>query len=89
VSLVEGELRRIDGDTSGALSRFANAVEQAREGAWVSDVALAHELAARCRTSAAEARASFESARDAYASWGATAKAAQLAATLMSEPPAE
>jgi hypothetical protein len=75
VSLVEGELRRIEGDASGAFSRFVEAAEQAREGEWVNDEALARELASRCQSAVVAKRASLEAARDGYAAWGATAKA--------------
>ena len=82
VSLADGELRRIDGDVRGAFARFVEAAEQAREGGWTNDIALARELAARCQQGAAARRASLEAARDAYAAWGATAKVAQLEAQL-------
>ncbi len=82
VSLIEGELRRIDGDPSGAFARFVEAASLAREGEWINDIALARELASRCQKGAAAKRASLEAARDAYAAWGATAKAAQLDARL-------
>ena len=82
VSLAEGELRRIDGDPSGAFSRFVEAAEQAREGAWGNDIALARELASSCQQGTAAKRASLEAARDGYAAWGATAKVAQLSARL-------
>jgi hypothetical protein len=82
VSLVEGELRRIDGDPTGAFSSFVEAAEQAREGGWVNDIALARELASRCQKSLTAKRASLEAARDGYGAWGATAKVAQLDARL-------
>ena len=82
VSLVEGALRRIDGDTNGAFSRLVEAAEQARECDWVSDIALARELASTCQRSPGAKRASLEAARDAYAAWGAAAKVAQLSARL-------
>jgi predicted ATPase len=82
VSLVEGELRRIDGDPNAAFARFVEAAELAREGAWVNDVALARELASRCQRGTTAKRASLEAARDGYAAWGASAKAAQLDARI-------
>jgi predicted ATPase len=82
VSLVEGELCRIDGDRRGALARFKEAIALAREGAWVSDIALAHELAARCEERLDAKRASLVAAREGYAGWGAIAKVAQLEAKL-------
>ncbi|HEY2511647.1 MAG TPA: AAA family ATPase [Polyangiaceae bacterium] len=96
VSLIEGELRRIDGDASGALSRFVEAADQARAGAWGSDEALARELAFGCEATAGARRATLERARDGYAAWGAAAKVAQIEARLralastmeVQEPPA-
>lgn len=72
VSLVEGELCRLAGDP-------ADALEQARRADWVTDIALAHELTARCHPDPQRARESRAAARDAYAAWGAAAKAARLA----------
>jgi predicted ATPase/serine/threonine protein kinase len=82
VSLVEGEIRRIEGDRRGALARFEQAIVQANEAAYVNDIALAHELAAACHDERAASRAALTAARDAYAAWGAAAKAAALTAQI-------
>jgi len=81
VSMVEAELRRVDGDPAGALALLEAAIEQAQATDWANDIALCHELAERClvalgrRDEAAQRR---RAARDGYARWGALAKARQL-----------
>ncbi|MCB9574589.1 MAG: AAA family ATPase [Kofleriaceae bacterium] len=83
VGLVEAELRRLDGDLAGARAGFAAARAQADAGGWINDVALAHELEARCHPDdPAAARRALSAARDAYAAWGAVAKVARLDARL-------
>jgi len=84
VSMIEGELARLDGDRDAALAKFAEAIERAREGGFDNDIALAHELAAACDDDGGRARASLTAARDVYASWGATARATMLAEQLKS-----
>lgn len=78
VSLVEGELLRLGGDVPGALERFGRAIEQAGAGGWRNDVALAHELVARCHPDPVAAVAALAAARAGYAAWGAAGKAAAL-----------
>ena len=85
VSLVSAELRRIDGDLAGALVLVNQAITQAQECAWVSDIALAHELAERCLSALGrpvEANERRRAARDLYARWGANAKVHQLDASV-------
>lgn len=82
VSLVEGALSAIDGDPVRALGRFELAVRQASDADWVSDIALAKELAARVHDDPSARRQLLEDARRRYAAWGATAKAARLDARL-------
>jgi predicted ATPase len=82
VSLVEGALRRITGDPSGAFSRFVEAAELAREGGWVNDIALARELCSGCQRTSSAKQASLEAARDGYAAWGASGKVAELDARI-------
>jgi predicted ATPase/serine/threonine protein kinase len=89
VSMVEGEVSRIEGDLPAALTAFERAIAEAQQGSWINDVALANELAARCYSDRDEAKRRLRAARTAYAAWGAKAKAEQLAermATLGSEP---
>ncbi len=79
VSLVEAELRRIDGDLPGALALLERSITQAQEVGWLPDIALAHELAARCLDTLGrpdDAALRQRAARDLYARWGAHAKAA-------------
>ena len=79
VSLLEGELLRIDGALEGALVRFEEARKQAAENGWWSEIALAHELMARALLLHArpeEAALHRNKARETYAQWGALAKAA-------------
>jgi len=82
VSLIEGELARVDGDNDTALAKFAEAVALANEAGFINDIALAHELAAACHDDEARARESLVAARDTYAAWGATAKARVLTESL-------
>jgi hypothetical protein len=69
-------------DAAAAAAARAAALDRARAGDWHSDVALAHELAARCHVDPAAARRALMAARDAYAAWGAAAKVAQIDARL-------
>lgn len=78
VSLVEAELLRMEGNLSGALAKLEQAALQAQEGSWINDVAIAHELAARCHRDPELAKKSLRSGRTAYAAWGANAKVQQL-----------
>ncbi len=82
VSLVQGEIHRVEGDRAAALAWFEKSIEQAGESGWINDKALAHELAARCHDDASAARKARRAARAAYAAWGATAKVAELQAQL-------
>lgn len=65
VRLIEAELARIDGERDTTL--FVEAIALASEGGFGNDIALAHELSG-----------SIGAARDAYAAWGASAKARRL-----------
>ena len=69
---VEAELARIGGHDERANTLFERAIEGARRGGWSLDLALAHELAGRCRTDAANGHR--DRAREAYDAWGAKAK---------------
>jgi predicted ATPase/serine/threonine protein kinase len=82
VCLLEGELARIDGRSEEALAKFADAIALAGDARFDNDIALAHELSARCHRDPARARASLSAARDGYAKWGARAKAKQLDARI-------
>ena len=82
VTLVEAELARIDGSKDAAVAAFDRAIEQAQEGSWVNDVALANELAARCYDDPNRVKARLRAARAGYAAWGASAKAEQLSARI-------
>lgn len=72
VSLVEGALKRVDGDVEGARTSLQAALERAVEHDWLCEVALAHELlgALGDDEQAAKHRGA---ARDAYLAWGAPA----------------
>jgi hypothetical protein len=70
VALVEGESHRADGDTAAAMASYREAISMAESAGWINDVALGHELAARCSGEPAHEQA----ARDAYQRWGALAK---------------
>jgi hypothetical protein len=79
VTLVEAALARLDGDDARALALLERAKAEAQEGSWLSDVALASELAARSDPQPDGPRRRLRAARMAYAAWGATAKADHLA----------
>ena len=79
VDLIEGERARAEGDLETARASFDRAIERSKAGGFVSDEALAHELAARCNDGPAAA-AHRVAARDAYARWGATEKVRRLTA---------
>lgn len=57
-------------------------VVMALTGAWVNDIALANELAARCHSDPEAKRRSLRAARAGYSAWGASAKVALLSAEL-------
>jgi predicted ATPase len=78
VHLLKAELLRIDGNLSDARHELGEALRLAQAGKWLSDVALAHELTARCAEDELGAKASLRAARTAYTAWGASAKVAQL-----------
>jgi predicted ATPase len=78
VSLIEAEVLRLEGDSRGALAKFKLAMSQAQEGSWINDVALAHELAAKCHDNVEAAKQSLRAARTGYAAWGANAKAERV-----------
>ncbi len=82
VSLVEGAIAGIEDDDARARALFQQATEQAKEANWVPDIALAYELLARHQHDSGAARAALEQARELYAAWGASAKAAVLAREL-------
>ncbi len=69
VSLIEGELARLDGDREAALAKFAEAIALAEVAGFVPDIALAHELIAACDPD--RARQSLALAHVVYAAWGA------------------
>jgi predicted ATPase len=73
VALLEAERARVTGDRAAALAGFDRAIELARVSDFVNDIALAHELAARC-AEGAEAERHRSDARAAYERWGAVAK---------------
>lgn len=81
VSLIEGEVARIDGDSDAALAHFTRALALGGEAGWVGDIALAHELAARVhreRGRTDEARRHGDAAEKIYRGWGAHAKAERV-----------
>jgi hypothetical protein len=78
VSLVEAALQSTAGKRAATASWLRRACEEAQDGAFINDVALAHELAADCGADDEAALKSLRNARTAYAAWGATAKVAQL-----------
>ncbi|MFO0554100.1 MAG: AAA family ATPase [Polyangiaceae bacterium] len=78
VALVEGALAGATGDHARALTELELAAKLAHEQGWVSDVAVAHELAARFDPDPQGARRHLRSARAAYAAWGAKPKADAL-----------
>jgi predicted ATPase len=75
VALVEAERSRVGGDPAEALEGFERAIALAAAGGWVNDLAIAHELAAKCTEGAARS-GHTESARAAWKRWGAAAKLA-------------
>ncbi|MCB9656382.1 MAG: protein kinase [Sandaracinaceae bacterium] len=79
LTLAEGALMQVDGDAEEALRRFAQALDGARAGAWLGDVALTHELMAgglRALERDEEADREASRATEAYRRWGAVAKVA-------------
>jgi len=73
VLLVEAERARVRGETAAALEGFNKAVSLAGAGGWVNDVAVGHELAARCAEGEAAAKHQ-QASQAAYKRWGALAK---------------
>ena len=85
VALVQAELARVEGRDGDALEHYERAIAHAREHGFTHEEALANELAARFyigRGSNTPARAYLMEAIDAYADWGAQAKADHLEAEL-------
>jgi hypothetical protein len=83
VSLVEGELCRIDGDLAGALRGFQLALAKSEEDRCLGDVALAHELMARSLRQLSrdeDARGHHAIAVATYEAWGAHARSRALRA---------
>ena len=81
VALVEAELARVEARDGDALAGYDAAVAAARAGGFLHEEGLANELAARyylAKGSKTAARAYLLEAREAYASWQATAKVEQL-----------
>ena len=77
VRLVEAERARADDDLDGALVHALAAIAGAEKNGFTNDVALGHELAARChveRSDAAAAAKHSRAAGAAYQRWGARAK---------------
>jgi len=75
VVLLEAESARAEGDKVAALAGFERAIEQADANGFINDVALGHELAARCASDPEMVRYHRIGARAAYERWGAVAKA--------------
>lgn len=81
-NLMEAEKARLEGRYWEAVALYENAIEGARENEFLNEEALACELYGRFwkeRGRAEAARAFLSKAHGAYKSWGALAKAAQLA----------
>lgn len=80
-SLVEAELARIDDEPWRALNLYERAIDEARDGGYINNEALAHERLARLYLAQGLERAAtfyMREARYAYRIWGAAAKVAQL-----------
>lgn len=84
VALVKGAMHASDGERDAARESYDRAIAQARDGAWVNDVALANELMASAATSDEDRARHLRAARAAYAAWGAEAKVRALADRLRS-----
>jgi PAS domain S-box-containing protein len=80
-ALVSAELARLEGREADAMRLYERAIQTARDGGFVQNEGLAHELAAgfyRGRGSATAAHAHLEDARACFARWGAHGKVKQL-----------
>lgn len=80
VTMVDAAAALAHGDRAGAANLFRNAADSAGP-LWPNDVALAREWASRCLDGPG-ALAQLRLARDAYATWGATAKVKALEARI-------
>ncbi len=81
VALVQAELARALGQDTEAVGHYEVAIRHAAEAGFLHEEALANELAGRffvSRDSRTQARAFLTEALDAYAEWGAAAKAEHL-----------
>jgi predicted ATPase/serine/threonine protein kinase len=78
VALVEGLLAHADGDDAAALALLQRAMRHAADGGWRGDLALGHELAARCYPPGEDRDGELVTARALYAEWGALAKLALI-----------
>ena len=79
--LVAAEIRRIEGNVSGALELYERAIAGAVAGGFLQHEALANEIAAQCYTRlgvASVAESHRRAARRAYALWGAEGKVRAL-----------
>jgi predicted ATPase/class 3 adenylate cyclase len=79
--LMEAELARLAGRVDAALRLYERAADQARQGQWRRDEAMANELAARLLLGAGRRKAAegyLLAARALYDSWGAARKVALL-----------
>jgi predicted ATPase len=81
-TIVEAELLRVDGALEAAARKFDQAIAEAQRGSWVSDIALANELASRCHVDPEFAMKRTRAARMAYSAWGAKRKAESLSLRL-------
>ncbi len=80
-TLMEAELRRLDGDVADAEVLYDRAIEQARSNGYRRDEAVALELAARCLIESGRLTAGEGYLRAAYHvfhSWGASRKVSEL-----------
>jgi len=80
VAYIEAELQRVQGDLTGAVAGLQRGIDLAKQGGWLNDVALGHELVARCHPDADRARDHLVQAVEVYAAWGAAGKVKQLEA---------
>ena len=80
-ALVAAEMARLEGRWPDAMQLYEQAIESAREGGFVQNEALAHEVAARFylgRGFETVAYAYLRNARNCYERWGALGKMKQL-----------
>jgi hypothetical protein len=68
----------MDGNVNAALGKLEQAADQALEGSWINDVALAHELQASWHDDPEAKKRCLRAARTAYAAWGARAKVSRI-----------